>query len=129
MRGKRTSDDFAKLIYRFNDANPHYANSTIARIFSIFESTLRRILKRRIGQSDRQKRSNSVKCPTSLQESGSNRLQTTVFLFWIGPHILQILTLSNICGTRERSETVYKCKTGMTLKPSHAHSLSSCIEF
>ena len=50
MRGKRTSDDLAKSIYRFIDANPDYANSTIARIFSIFESTLGGILKLRIGQ-------------------------------------------------------------------------------
>ena len=50
MRGKRTSDDLAKSIYRFKDANPDYANSAIARIFSISESTLRGILKRRIGQ-------------------------------------------------------------------------------
>ena len=41
MRGKRTSDDLAKSIYRFKDANPDYANSAIARIFSIPESTLR----------------------------------------------------------------------------------------
>ena len=32
------------------NANPDYANSTIARIFSISESTPRGILKRRIGQ-------------------------------------------------------------------------------
>ena len=50
MRGKRTSDDLAKSIYRFKDANPDYANSAIARIFSISESTLRGTLKRRIGQ-------------------------------------------------------------------------------
>ena len=50
MPGKRTSDDLAKSIYRFQDANPDYANSAIARIFSISESTLRGILKRRIGQ-------------------------------------------------------------------------------
>ena len=50
MRGKRTSDDLAKLIYRFKDANPNYANSAIARIFWISKSTLRGILKRRIGQ-------------------------------------------------------------------------------
>ena len=50
MRGKRTSDDLAKSIHRFKDANPDYANSAIARIFSIFESILRGILKRRIGQ-------------------------------------------------------------------------------
>ena len=57
MRGKHTSDDLAKSIYRFKDANPDYANSAIARIFSISESTLRGILKRRIGRSDRQKKS------------------------------------------------------------------------
>ena len=50
MRGKRTSDDLAKLIYRFKDGNPDYASSAIARIFSISESTLGGILKRRIGQ-------------------------------------------------------------------------------
>ena len=50
MRGKRTSDDLAKSICRFKDANPDYANSAIARILSISESTLRGILKRRIGQ-------------------------------------------------------------------------------
>ena len=50
MRCKRTSDDLAKSIYRFKDTNPDYANSIIARIFSISESTLREILKRRIGQ-------------------------------------------------------------------------------
>ena len=50
MRGKRTSDDLEKLIYRFKDANPEYANSAIARIFSISESTHIGILKRRIGQ-------------------------------------------------------------------------------
>ena len=50
MRGKRISDDPAKSIYRFKDANPEYANSVIARIFSISESTLRGILKQRIGQ-------------------------------------------------------------------------------
>ena len=46
---KHTSDDLAKSIYRFKDANPDYANSAIARIFLISESTLRGILKRRIG--------------------------------------------------------------------------------
>ena len=50
MRGKRTSDDLEKSMYRFEDANRDYANSAIARIFSISESTLRGILKRRIGQ-------------------------------------------------------------------------------
>ena len=55
MRGKHTSDDLAKSIYRFKYANPDYANSAIARIFLISESTLRGILKRRIGRSDRQK--------------------------------------------------------------------------
>ena len=40
MRGKRASDDLVKSIYRFKDANPDYANSAIARVFSIFESTL-----------------------------------------------------------------------------------------
>ena len=50
MRDKRTSNDLAKSVYRFKDANSDYANSTIARIFSISESTLRGILKRRIGQ-------------------------------------------------------------------------------
>ena len=35
MRGKRTSDDVAKSIYRFRDANPDYANSAIARIFLV----------------------------------------------------------------------------------------------
>ena len=53
MRGKRTSDDLAKWIYQFKDANSDYANSVIARIFSISESTLRGIMKRRIGRSDR----------------------------------------------------------------------------
>ena len=52
--GKRTSDDLAKSIYRFKDANPDYANSAIARIFSISESTLRGIPKRRIGQKESQ---------------------------------------------------------------------------
>ena len=50
VRGKRTSDDLAKSIYRFKDANPEYANSAIARIFSISESTLRGTLKQPIGQ-------------------------------------------------------------------------------
>ena len=50
MRVKRAPDDLAKSIYRFKDANMDYANSTIARFFSITESTLREILKRRIGQ-------------------------------------------------------------------------------
>ena len=45
MRGKRTSDDLAKSIYRFK-----YANPEISRIFSISESTVRGILKRCIGQ-------------------------------------------------------------------------------
>ena len=49
-RGKRASDALAKLIYHFKDTNPDYANSAIAQIFSISESTLRGILKRRIGQ-------------------------------------------------------------------------------
>ena len=57
MRGKRTSDDLAKSIYRFEDANPDYANSAIARTFSISESTLGGILKLRIEQ----KKSNWVK--------------------------------------------------------------------
>ena len=76
MRGKRTSDDLAKSIYRCKDANPDYANSAIARIFSISESTLTRILKRRIGRSDRQKKvkkiekkSNWVKNLYSQEES------------------------------------------------------------
>ena len=34
----------------------------------------------------------------TVQESRSNGLRTTVFLFWIGPHNLQICTLSNMCG-------------------------------
>ena len=50
MRGKRTSNDLAKSIYRLKDANPDYANSAITRIFSISESTLRGILKRPIVQ-------------------------------------------------------------------------------
>ena len=50
MQGKHTSDDLAKSIYRFKHANPDYANSAIARIFSISESTFRGILKRRNGQ-------------------------------------------------------------------------------
>ena len=50
MRGKRTSDDLAKSIYYFKDANPDYANSAIARIFSTSESPFTGILKRRIGQ-------------------------------------------------------------------------------
>ena len=54
MRGKRTSDDLAKSIYRFKDANPDYANSAIAQIFSISESTLRGIPKRRIGKKKNQ---------------------------------------------------------------------------
>ena len=49
MRGKRTSDDLVKSIYHFKDAKPDFANSAIARIFSISESTLRGILERRIG--------------------------------------------------------------------------------
>ena len=53
-RGKRASDALAKLIYHFKDANPDYANSAIARFFSIAESTLRGILKRGI-RSDREK--------------------------------------------------------------------------
>ena len=55
MRGKRASDDLAKSTYPFKDENPENANSTIARILSISESTLKKILKRRIGRSDRQK--------------------------------------------------------------------------
>ena len=50
MRGKRSSDNLAKSIYRFKDANPDYANTAVIRIFSISESTLRGILKRRIEQ-------------------------------------------------------------------------------
>ena len=50
MRGKGTSDDLVKSIYHFKDANPDYANSAIAQIFSISESTLRGILKGRIEQ-------------------------------------------------------------------------------
>ena len=65
MRDKRTSDDLAKSIYRFKNANPDYANSAIARIFSISESTLRGILKRRIGQ----KKSNWVGNLYSQEES------------------------------------------------------------
>ena len=41
---------------KVKDANPDYANSAIAQIFSISESTLRGILKRRIGRSDRQEK-------------------------------------------------------------------------
>ena len=67
MRGKRTSDDLAKSIYRFKDANPDYANSGITRIFSISESTLRGILKRRIGQ----KRSNGSKICTHKKNQAS----------------------------------------------------------
>ena len=55
-RGKRASDALAKLIYHFKDANPYYANSGIARIFPISESTLRGTLKRGIRRSDRQKK-------------------------------------------------------------------------
>ena len=36
VRGKRTSDDLAKLIYGFKDANPDYANSTIFSDFLDF---------------------------------------------------------------------------------------------
>ena len=56
MRGKSASDDLAKSIYRFEDAKMDYANSAIARILSLSESTLRGILKRRIRLSDRQKK-------------------------------------------------------------------------
>ena len=55
MRGKRTSDDLAKSVYRFKDAN-----SAIAQIFSISESTLGGILKRRIGQKKVNLGQNSV---------------------------------------------------------------------
>ena len=68
MRGKRASDDLAKSIYRFKDANIDYANSAIARIFSISESTLRGILKRHIRRSDR-KKSNWVENLYSREES------------------------------------------------------------
>ena len=78
MRGKHTSDDLAKSIYRLKDANSDYANSAIARIFSISESTLRGILKRRIGRSDRQKKVKMGPIPyLTLQESRSNGLRTT----------------------------------------------------
>ena len=50
MRGKRASKDLANSIYRFKDANPDYANSAIAQILSISESTLRGGPKQRIGQ-------------------------------------------------------------------------------
>ena len=65
MQRTRTSDDLAKSIYHLKDANPDYADSAIARIFSISESTLRGILKRRIGQ----KKSNWVKNLYSQEES------------------------------------------------------------
>ena len=67
--GKRASDALAKLIYHFKDANPYYANSAIARIFSIYESTLRGILKRGIRRSGRQKKSNWVENLYSQNES------------------------------------------------------------
>ena len=69
MRGKRTSGDLAKSIYLFRDANPDYANSAIARIFSISESTLRGILKRRIGSSGRQKRETKTSMPSPPDEA------------------------------------------------------------
>ena len=91
MRGKRASDDLAKSIYRFKDANMDCANSAFARIFSISESTLRGILTRRIRRSDKQKKVKLGQMPhLTLQESRSSGLRTMVFLFWIGPHILQI---------------------------------------
>ena len=65
MRGKRTSDDLAKSIYRFKDANPDYANSAIAQNFSISETTFRGILKQRIGQ----KKANWVKNLYSQEKS------------------------------------------------------------
>ena len=40
MRGKHAADDLTKSIYRFKDADPDYANSAIAQIFTISESTL-----------------------------------------------------------------------------------------
>ena len=55
-RDKRASGALAKLIYRFKDANPYYANSAIARIFSISESTRSGILKQGIRWPDRQKK-------------------------------------------------------------------------
>ena len=54
MQGKRISDDLGKLVYRFKDANPDYANSAIARIYLISKSTLRGFPKRRIGQKKSQ---------------------------------------------------------------------------
>ena len=40
IRGKRTSDDLAKLIYRFKNANTDYATLAIDRSFSISESAI-----------------------------------------------------------------------------------------
>ena len=52
MRGKRLYDDLAKSINRSKNANTDYATLAIARSFSISESPIRGILKRRIGRSD-----------------------------------------------------------------------------
>ena len=52
MRGKRLYDDLAKSINRSKNANTDYATLAIARSFSISESAIRGILKRRIGRSD-----------------------------------------------------------------------------
>ena len=74
MRGQRISDDLAKSIYRFKDANPDYANSAIARIFSISESTLRGILKRSLGQ----KKSNWVENMYPQEESSASFWATLI---------------------------------------------------
>ena len=70
-RGKRASDALAKLINHFKDANPDYAKSAIARIFSISESTLRGILKRGI-RSDREKSQIGLKICTRKANQASD---------------------------------------------------------
>ena len=82
MRGKCTSDDLAKPIYRFKDANPDYANSAIARIFGISETTFRGILKRRIERSDREK-----------SQIGSNAPPNTAGITkqWLANNLISVL--------------------------------------
>ena len=109
MRGKRTSEELAKSIYRFNEANPHYANSAIARIFSISESRLEGILKRRLGRSDRQKKVKlGQMIPPHTARITKQWLKNNGIpvLDW-PPYYTDLNPIEHVWGTRELFETVY----------------------
>ena len=127
MRGKHTSDDLAKSIYRFNDANPDYANSAIARIFSISESTLRGILKRRLGGLTDKKMSNWVKYPTPHCKNHEAMACTQRYsCSGLVPIFSRFEPYRTCVSTRELFETFFSLPFD-TLMHMHTMSVDKCF--